>query len=68
MNGVQLPQGYELQGRGTTRRQFTFHYLVLRNSWYSFDRSRKETYLYLLQDDLTKTFKSILYVQQVCIK
>ena len=38
MDGVQLPQGY----RATTRRQFTFYQQVPRNSWYSFDRPRKD--------------------------
>ena len=38
MDGVQLPQGY----RATTRRQFIFHHEVPRNSWYSFDRPRKD--------------------------
>ena len=33
MDGVQLSQGYGT----TTRRQFTFYHLVLRNSWYSFN-------------------------------
>ena len=36
--GTQLPQGC----RATTRRQFTFYHYVSRNSWYSFDRPRKD--------------------------
>ena len=35
---VQLPRGY----RATTRRQFTLYHQVPRNSWYSFDRPRKD--------------------------
>ena len=38
MDGVQLSQGY----RATMGRQFTFYHVVLRNSWYSFDRPRKD--------------------------
>ena len=38
MVGVHLPQGYT----ATSRRQFTFHHSVPRNSWYSFYRPRKD--------------------------
>ena len=38
MDGFQIPQGY----RATTWWQFTFYHEDPRNSWYSFDRSRKD--------------------------
>ena len=38
VDGVQLSQGY----KATTRRQFTFYHWLPRNSWYSYDRPRKD--------------------------
>ena len=54
MDEIQLPQGY----RTTTRRNFTFYHLVLRNSWYFF--SVEKTHLIDLRrmkdwDDLGTT-------------
>ena len=38
MDGIQLPQDF----RATARRQFTFYYYVLGNSWYFLDLPQKD--------------------------